>query len=99
MYLGIPLARSLADQLNGLSAASLPKADALSVRYRWGIVANAAVDQMIRLMFAMNLRPENLVTINLKEQLYHRQFAPEAANKPVTALSYKLGGGIAVAIT
>lgn len=58
----------------------MPKADALSVRYRWGIVANAAVDEMIRLMFGMNLRPENLATINLKEQLYHGQFAPEAAN-------------------
>jgi hypothetical protein len=98
VYRGIPDAKSLAGQLNGLSPAAMPQADALSVRYHWSIVANAAVAEMMRLQFGKNLSEKNLATINEKEKGYHAQFAPEAASKLVATLSQQLGKDIALAI-
>ncbi|MPR34307.1 hypothetical protein [Salmonirosea aquatica] len=98
VYRGIPNAKSLAGQLNGLSPADMPQADALSIRYHWGIVANAAVAEMMRLQFGKNLSEKNLTTINEKEAGYHTQFAPDAASKLVANLSQQLGKDIALAI-
>ena len=98
VYRGIPNAKSLAGQLNGLSPAAMPQADALSVRYHWSIVANAAVAEMMRLQFGKNLSGKNLATINEKEEGYHAQFTSEAASKLVATLSQQLGKDIARAL-
>lgn len=95
VYRGIPRARTLAGQLNGLSSTDMPRADALSVRYHWGIVANAAVAEVIRLMFGQNLSAKNLAVLDEKEQAYHQEFTPQAASKIVADLSRALGSDIA----
>ena len=69
VYRGIPQAKSLAGQLNGLSPAAMPQADALSIRYHWGLVANTAVAEIMRLMFGKNLSEKNRTLINEKEEL------------------------------
>jgi len=98
VYRGIPNAKSLAGQLNGLSPAVMPQADALSIRYHWGLVANAAVAEMMRLQFGKNISEKNLATINEKEETYQTQFTAEAASKLVATLSQQLGKDIALAI-
>lgn len=97
VYRGIPGARSLAGQLNGLSQADMPQADALSIRYHWGLVANAAVAEMMRLMFSEKISEKNRALINEKEEGYRAQFTPQAASKAVATLSQKLGKDIALA--
>ena len=98
VYRGIPNAKSLAGQLSGFSSADMPRADALSVNYHWGIVANTAVAEIIRLMFGQNLSALNLAALNEKEQAYQQEFAPQAASKIVADLSRQLGSDIARAV-
>lgn len=98
VYRGIPQAKSLAGQINGLSPAAMPQADALSIRYHWGLVANAAVAEIMRLMFGQNLSEKNRTLIDEKEEGYRAQFTPEAASKSVATLSQQLGKDIALAV-
>ncbi len=98
VYRGIPGAQSLAGQVNGLTAAMLPQADALSIQYHWGIVANAAIAEIMRLMFDKNLSQANRTLINQKEQDYLTQLGQTAASKAVADLSAQLGKEIASGI-
>jgi hypothetical protein len=98
VYRGIPGARSLAGQLNGFSPAQIPQADPLSVQYHWGVVANAAMAEIMRLMFDKNLSEANRTTISQKEQDYFEQLSQTAASKAVADLSAQLGKEIALAV-
>ncbi|MBU1820991.1 MAG: vanadium-dependent haloperoxidase [Bacteroidetes bacterium] len=98
VYRGIPGARSLAGQITGLSPAQMPQADALSIQYHWGLVANAAVAEIMRMMFGKNLTDANRTLIDQKEQDYRTQLSQNAAGKAVADLSEKLGKDIALAI-
>ena len=97
-FRGIPGAQSLTRQLNGFGSYTMPAADALSVKYHWGIVTNAAVAEIIRLSFGGSLAAKNLAVVNEKESTYHEQFKSEAASKAVAELSQKLGKDIAGAV-
>lgn len=98
VYRGIPKAESLAGQLTGLTPGMMPQADPLSIKYHWGLVANAALADMMRMMFEKKISKQNLDAINKTEQTYLEQFRPEAASKTVANLSVQLGKDIAAAI-
>ena len=97
-YRGIPGARSLTGQLNGFSSFAMPQADALSVQYHWGIVANAATAEMIRLMIDKRLTDNHRSVIDAKEEKYFVEFQKQAASKAVAELSRKLGREIAATV-
>ncbi len=61
---GIAGAQSLSGQLNGLSY--LPK-PSLNQEYNWAISSNAAIAEMMRMMFDKNLSPANLSSIDSME--------------------------------
>lgn len=61
---GIPGALSLSGQVNGLSGIPQPTA---GVEYNWAISANAAIAQMMRYMFDLNLSTANRATIDSTE--------------------------------
>ncbi len=61
---GISGAQSLGGQLNGLS--SLPK-PAFNQEYNWAISSNAAIAEMMRMMFDKNLSAANLSSIDSME--------------------------------
>jgi hypothetical protein len=61
---GIPGAMSLYGQVNGLTV--LPKPNTM-LEYNWAISSNAAVAEMIRKMFDVNLSAANLATIDSTE--------------------------------
>ena len=63
---GIANAQSLGTQLNGLSA--LPK-PALNEQYNWAISSNAAIAEMMRMMFDKHLSASNLTTIDSMETI------------------------------
>ncbi|MCF8463241.1 MAG: vanadium-dependent haloperoxidase [Flavobacteriales bacterium] len=93
---GIPNAKSLAGQLNGLSANALPQPE-VDKAYNWAIVANAASAEMMRKMFELNLSEQNLQKINEMEDYNYSQLY--AANPlPVADRSVAFGRAIAEAI-
>jgi hypothetical protein len=98
VYRGIPEARSLAGQINAFNPSTMPRADAVSIQYHWGIVANAAVADIMRLMFDKNLSKDNLTIINQKEEENFKALRPDAASKAVADLSVELGKAIAEAV-
>lgn len=63
---GIPGASSLYGQLNGLTALPAPGAN---LQYNWAISSNAAMAEMMRKMFDVNLSPANLATIDSTEKI------------------------------
>ncbi|MBB5286303.1 hypothetical protein HNQ92_004463 [Rhabdobacter roseus] len=98
VHSGIPGARSLAGQINQLSAGVLPQADPLGIRYHWGLVANAAMAEMMRLMFEKRITEENLALINEAESRYYEELSPQAASKYVAELSVQHGKAVALAM-
>lgn len=93
---GIPNAKSLAGQLNGLNANALPMPEE-DKAYNWSLVANAAVAEMMRNMFDLNLSEENRMKIDqMEEANYNQQFA--AYPLPVAERSVAYGKAIAEAI-
>lgn len=93
---GIPNAKSLAGQINGLSANSLPL-PADEKAYNWAIAANAASAEMMRKMFDLNLSEDNLAKINqMEEHNYNQMFADYPL--PVAERSVAFGKAIAEAI-
>ena len=93
---GIPNARSLAGQLNGLSEDVLPFPED-EKSYNWGVAANAAAAEMMRKMFDLNLSEENLEKINrLEEDNYNQVFADNPL--PVVERSVTFGKAIAEAL-
>jgi hypothetical protein len=68
VYSGITGAKPLAGQLNQLSTGVMPMPDPQSYRYHWGIVANAAVAEMMRSMFEKSaISTTDLAAINKME--------------------------------
>lgn len=61
---GIPGAKSLYGQLNGLIAIPVPNS---GVEYNWAISSNAAIAEMMRKMFDLNLSTTNLAAIDSTE--------------------------------
>jgi hypothetical protein len=61
---GIPGALSLSGQVNGLSGVPKPTTGA---EYNWAIASNAAVSQMMRYMFDVNLSAANRASIDSSE--------------------------------
>jgi hypothetical protein len=93
---GIPNAKSLAGQINGLSANALPQPEN-DKAYNWAIAANAASAEMMRKMFDLNLSEANLQKIDQLEEYNYSQFY--AANPlPVAERSAAFGKAIAEAI-
>lgn len=93
---GIPQAKSLAGQLNGLNANALPFPEE-GKAYNWAIAANAANAEMIRSMFDVNLSVENRAKIDqLEEFNYNQMFADYPL--PVAQRSAAYGKAVAEAI-
>ncbi|WP_428666283.1 vanadium-dependent haloperoxidase [Runella sp.] len=101
VYTGISDAKPLAGQLNKLIPASMPVPLTKSLDYHWGIVANAAVADMMRYMFDKNLSPANLQKINDLEAKYAAEFGEtlnKATAKTLAEESIKHGKAVALAI-
>lgn len=93
---GIPNAKSLAGQLNGLSANAIPLPEDEKA-YNWALVANAASAEILRKMFELNLSEENLMKINQMEQFNYTQMYTKYP-LPVAERSAVYGKAIAEAI-
>ncbi|MEZ4901130.1 MAG: hypothetical protein R2822_04910 [Spirosomataceae bacterium] len=96
-YSGINNARPLAGQINRLMPATMPVPLPLNVRYHWGAVVNAAVADMMRLMFAKNLSSDNLQKINDLEAKNLLEFT-KTTSKLLADESIKHGKAVAQAI-
>ena len=93
---GIPNAKSLAGQVNGLSANALPLPEDEKA-YNWAVAANAAYAEMMRKMFDLNLSEENLAKINqMEEYNYNQMYADYPL--PVAERSVAYGKAIAEAL-
>jgi len=93
---GIPDAKSLAGQVNGLSANLLPLPED-DKAYNWAVAANAAAAEMMRLMFDLNLSEDNLAKIDqMEENNYNQMFAEYPL--PVAERSVVYGKAIAEAV-
>lgn len=97
IYSGIPNAKPLAGQINRLMPATMPVPLPLNVRYHWGIVANAAVAEMMRFMFDKNLSADNLQKINELEAKNLSDFT-KTTSKILADESIKHGKAVAQAI-
>lgn len=93
---GIPNAKSLAGQLNGISANALPLPEEEKA-YNWSIAANAAVAETMRKMFGSNLSEENLWKIDQMEEFNYTQRYAEFP-LPVAERSVEYGKAIADAL-
>ncbi len=93
---GIPNAKSLGGQINGLSASAIPVPNE-DEAYNWAVAANAAAAETMRLMFDLNLSEENLAKINqMEENNYNQMYADYPL--PVAERSVAFGKAIADAV-
>lgn len=97
VYSGIPNAKSLAGQINQLMPTAVPTPSPDYIRYHWGIVANAAVADMMRYMFGKNLSDANLQQINDLEAQNLATFTA-TINKPLADICVQHGKAVALAI-
>lgn len=93
---GWPSPVSLAGQIQELDRNKLPQIDH-SVNYHWGIVANAALAEIIRNMFEKRISAENLNRINSMESKNYLSLA-SAAGSEEAGFSSKYGKAVAKAI-
>src|SRR3990170_1049348 len=93
---GIPEALSMGGQLKGLSENALPQIE-LNKEYNWGLVANAAVAEVMRKMYELKITPDNLGEINLMEQ-NNRNDLSSGSSTTTIDISVQLGKEIADAI-
>jgi hypothetical protein len=91
---GIPGAMSLSEQLNGFT--SLPKPSG-NVQYNWAISSNAAVAEMMRDMFGVNLSAANLNTIDSTENANLAALSA-GVSQPVITASVNYGKSVSAAI-
>lgn len=63
---GIPNGESMAGQLNGWDASALPQPQ--TEEYHWGLVANAAIADMMTRMYELRATDENLLAIRQMEE-------------------------------
>ncbi|MDB5112187.1 MAG: PA-phosphatase [Mucilaginibacter sp.] len=93
---GISSSGSLAGQLNGLSAGSLPK-PVDGQEYNWAISSNAATSEMIRRMFEINITKDNATAIDNLETQNKSSLSAGVSNDVITR-SEAFGKSIAAAI-
>lgn len=91
---GMPEYRSMAGQINGLSAGDLPTPD--PGEYHWGAVANTVLATMLRTCYS-GATPENLQAIDDLEALHLASFSAEAG-ADVIARSTDFGAAMALAM-
>lgn len=91
---GIPGALSLAGQVNGLT--SMPKTNSSS-QYNWAISSNAAISQMMRYMFDLNLSSANRAIIDSTEAANLATLS-QSVNTDVINRSIKYGKDVSAAI-
>lgn len=95
---GIPNAKSLAGQLNGLSATALPKPEA-DKEYNWSLVANTAMATTMRNFFPINFSSgrKNHASIDSLESRYKQYMGINISNEVVDN-SVNYGKALAAAI-
>lgn len=91
---GIPGAMSLSGQLNGLTGLPKPRED---VQYNWAISSNAAMAQMMRDMFGVNLSTANMNTIDSMENANLATLSPGVSTATINA-SANFGKAVTAAI-
>lgn len=93
---GIPGGQSLAGQVQGMSAGSLPIPDA-TLKYDWTLVSNKAMADMMRYMFGGNLKSDDAILIDNMEANTRAKLAA-GVNADVIARSDQFGAALADAI-
>ena len=87
----------LAGQIQGLQVESLPKANVVSEEYHWGIVANAAMAEITRRLFATNITSINAAKLEDLEDKWKQSFTRSVSND-IIVRSENFGKAVAVAI-
>ncbi len=93
---GIPNGQSLAGQIQGMSAGSLPLPSA-DLKYDWALVSNKAMADMMRYMFGVNLNPDDAILIDNMEANTKAQLSA-GVDADVIARSEQFGADLADAI-
>ena len=93
---GIDGSASLAGQINGLSAGTLPKVDP-KAEYNWAIAVNAAAADMMRHMFEINITAENLEAIN-KQEMTAKSALSSGVSGDVVLRSEQFGQAVSAAL-
>lgn len=93
---GIPGARSLAGQVNGLASNALPTPDN-GMEYNWEISSNAAIAEIMRKMFEKKITPQNLQSIDSMEAA-HLQMMSANVEQGVIDRSVQYGKSLATAV-
>ncbi len=94
---GIPDAQSLAGQVNGLTADMLPNPNVAEYEYHWGLVANAALSQIMEKMFELKLSASHRAQIVALEDKWKSDFAT-GLSVDVQERSISYGNAVALAI-
>lgn len=90
-------APSLAGQINGLQSSMLPIADVQAHEYNWGLVANAALAEIIEKMFERTITPQNRAAIAALENKWKAYYAADVS-VDVQERSIAFGNAMALAI-
>lgn len=93
---GIDSKKTLAGQITDLEVSSFPKADP-QAEYNWAISANSATAEMMRKMFEINIKPENLEEIN-KVESENKLALSSGVSGDVILRSEEFGKAIATAL-
>lgn len=87
----------LAGQLEGLTPDMLPTARLHEVEYNWGIVANAAMADIIRRLYAVNITQTNSMAVEDLERSWKTTFSTGLSEETIR-LSERFGKDISQAI-
>ncbi len=90
---GISGAQSLAGQVDGMPAGSLPIPIA-DQKYNWAVACNASSAQIMRYMFGSNISPENLTAIDDLEAVNLENLSDGV---PAEVLNRSINFGVAIA--
>lgn len=94
---GLPGGRSLAGQINGLTAGMIPAANTAQYEYNWGLVANAALSQIMEKMFERKLTAAHRAQIVELENKWKAQYASgESVDVQERSIAY--GNAVAMAV-
>jgi hypothetical protein len=93
---GWPNPISLAGQIQELDANKIPRIDP-KIQYHWGIVANAALAEIMRSLFEKKISPDNLAKINTLESQNYLSLA-SAAGSEAAGFSSNYGKAVAKAV-
>ena len=93
---GIDATASLAGQINNLNPAIFPKPDT-DMEYNWAVAANAAIADMIRRMFEINISTENLLAIN-EQEMKNRASLSSGISRDIIFRSEIFGKAVSAAL-